>query len=96
MVGLLGLFGVVWQWRAAVAARGEAQAQAAIARANAGAARIEAELANRRLYDVKMNVVQKAWEDWSPTLFLGSLDEQLPERQKRRRSPWLRVVLLAA
>ena len=56
--GLLGLSGIIWQWREAVAARIDAQAQTKIARN-------EAEFANRRLYDVNMNVVQRAWEDWS-------------------------------
>ena len=38
-----------------------------------------------------MNIVQRAWEDWSSTLFLGTLDEQLPEKQKgvdRRGFEW--------
>jgi eukaryotic-like serine/threonine-protein kinase len=70
VMGLLGLSGIIWQWREA---------------------RNEAEFANRRLYDVKMNVVQRAWEDWNPTLFLGNLDEQRPENQKgvdRRGFEW--------
>ena len=69
----------------------DALAQAVVARENAGAARIEAELANRRLYDVKMNMAQRAWEGWNPTLFLGSLDDQRPENQKgvdRRGFEW--------
>ncbi len=84
VMGLLGMSGVIWQWREAIAARTDAQDQAEIARG-------EAEFANRRLYDVKMNVAQRAWEDWNPTLFLGSLDEQLPENQhgvNRRGFEW--------
>jgi eukaryotic-like serine/threonine-protein kinase len=81
---LLGLSGIVWQWREAVAARIDAQAQTKIARD-------EAEFANRRLYDVRMNVVQRAWEDWGPKVFLGTLDEQRPDNQKgvdRRGFEW--------
>ncbi len=95
---LLGLSAVIWQWREAVAARLDAQGQAGVARQQAGiaadnerAARRAAEFANRRLYDVQMNVVQRAWEDWNPTLFLGNLDEQLPQIQKgvdRRGFEW--------
>jgi eukaryotic-like serine/threonine-protein kinase len=91
VIGLLGLSGIIWQWREAVAARFDAQSQATVARANAGAARVEAELANRRLYDVKMNMAQRAWEGWNPTLFLGSLDDQRPENQQgvdRRSFEW--------
>jgi WD40 repeat protein len=102
---LLGLSGIVWQWREAVAARIDAQAQAKSARDNECAAlaarsaaqaqavlaRNEAEFANRRLYDVQMNAVQRAWEDWFPSAFLGSLDEQRPENQRgvdRRGFEW--------
>ncbi len=112
MIGLLGLSGIVWQWREAVAARVDAQDQAAIAREQAGiakdqtriaqeqagiardnerAARYEAEFAQRRLYGVKMNFVQRAWEDWVPTLFFETLDEQLPAKQggiERRGFEW--------
>jgi WD40 repeat protein len=103
--GLLGLSGIVWQWREAVAARIYAQdqagiaknqsriatEQAGIARRNENAARNAAEFANRRLYDVKMNVVQRSWEDWSPTLFLGTLNDQRPENEggiDRRGFEW--------
>jgi eukaryotic-like serine/threonine-protein kinase len=78
VIGLLGLSGILWQWQEAVKARIDAQNQAGIARENENTARKEAELANRRLYDVKMNAVQRAWEDWSPILFLETLEEQLP------------------
>ena len=102
---LLGLSGVIWQWRAAVASRIDAQAQAKIARDNetaalaarseaqaqAKVARNEAEFANRRLYDAQMNVLQRAWEQWFPSVFLGTLDEQRPEKQRgvdRRGFEW--------
>ena len=86
MVGtaLLGLSGIIWQWREAVVARIDAQAQAKVARD-------EAELANRRLYDVKMKVAQRAWEDWNSTLLVRSLDDQRPQNQKgvdRRGFEW--------
>ena len=41
----------------------------------------EAEVANRRLYDVQMNLVQRFWEDWNPDGFRQTLAEQLPENQ---------------
>jgi WD40 repeat protein len=79
--GLLGLSGIILEWRAAVAARHDAQHQALIAKNSAAAARDEAEFAKRRLYDAKMNVVQRAWEDWGPDLFLKTLDDQRPDKQ---------------
>lgn len=42
-------------------------------------------------YDVKMTIVQRAWEDWNPTLFLETLGEQRPEKQggaDRRGFEW--------
>jgi hypothetical protein len=89
--GLLGLSGVIWQWRAAVAARRDAQNQAVLAKSSEAAARSEAEFANRRLYDVKMNLVQRSWENWSPALFSETLNEQLPTHQmgvNRRGFEW--------
>jgi WD40 repeat protein len=77
LTALLGLSGIVWQWHQA--------------RENERAARYEAELANLRLYDVKMNVVQRAWDDWGPEVFFKTLDEQHPAKQKgidRRGFEW--------
>jgi WD40 repeat protein len=105
VIGLLGLTGIIWQWREAVAARTDAQTQARIARENESAAlaargeaqaqaqvaRDEAESANRRLYDVKMNVVQQAWETWNPRLFVEDLEAQRPGNQRgvdRRGFEW--------
>ena len=48
-------------------------------------------LANRRLYGVKMNLVQRFWEDWNPDGFRQTLAEQLPENQRgvdRRGWEW--------
>ena len=56
-----------------------------------GQASAEAELANRRLYGVKMNLVQRFWEDWNPDGFRQTLAEQLPENQNgvdRRGWEW--------
>ncbi len=64
LVTALGLGGVLWQWRAALAARHVAEAQT--------------ELAEQRLYDVRMNLVQRCWEDNNGELLLQGLDEQLP------------------
>jgi WD40 repeat protein len=74
VTGLLGLSGVIWQWREAVAARNNAQAQAKMASD-------EAELANRRLYGVRMNLVQHFWEAWNGDGFRETLTEQVPENQ---------------
>ncbi len=53
--------------------------------------RAEAEGANRRLYGVRMNLVQRFWEDWDPDGFHQTLAEQLPENQRgfdRRGWEW--------
>jgi hypothetical protein len=63
----------------------------AAARASEAAARSEAEFSNQRLYDVKMNLVQRAWEEWFPPGFIDTLDEQRPEKQngvERRGFEW--------
>ena len=91
VIGLVGLAGIIWQWRQAVDARIDAQKQTGIARANERVARYEAEFANRRLYGVSLNAVQRAWEDWGPNLFLDTLAEQRPENQRgidRRGFEW--------
>ncbi len=51
----------------------------------------EAEGANRRLYGVRMNLVQRFWEEWNPEGFRQTLAEQLPENQRgidRRGWEW--------
>jgi hypothetical protein len=91
VIGLVGLAGIIWQWRQAVDARIDAQKQTGIARDNERVARYEAEFANRRLYGLSLNAVQRAWEDWSPNLFLDTLAEQRPENQRgidRRGFEW--------
>jgi WD40 repeat protein len=91
LTSLLGLSGIVWQWREAIAARIDAQAQAQIARDNEGAARRETEFANRRLCGVRMNQVQRFWEDWNGNGLRRAIAEQLPENQRgldRRGWEW--------
>jgi len=54
-------------------------------------ARAEAERANRHLYDVRMNQVQRFWEDWNGDGLRQTLIEQLPENQSgidRRGWEW--------
>jgi WD40 repeat protein/serine/threonine protein kinase len=54
-------------------------------------ARAEAELANRRLYGVRMSLVQQFWEDLAGDGFTQTLAEQLPENQQgvdRRGWEW--------
>jgi eukaryotic-like serine/threonine-protein kinase len=77
LVTALGLGGVLWQWRAALAARHVAEAQT--------------ELAEQRLYDARMNLVQRSWEGNNLGLFEQGLAEQLPANQggiDRRGFEW--------
>jgi hypothetical protein len=92
LVTALGLSGVLWQWRAAVRARNDAQARerdARTAQAEAVSARHDAEresararaqteLAEQRLYDVQMNLVQRCWEDYDGALVVRALRQQIP------------------
>ena len=53
--------------------------------------REQTELAEQRLYDVRMNFVQRYWEDYDGKLFQQGLDEQLPANQggiDRRGFEW--------
>ncbi len=87
LVTALGLGGVLWQWRAAVQARDIAESRRIEAdgrRREAEQARArereQTELAEQRLYDVRMNLVQRYWEDYNGALFLRNLYEELPAR----------------
>ena len=98
VVASLGLGGVLWQWRAAVRARNIAENR----RIEADDRRKEAEqarareseqtnLAEQRLYDVRMNLVQRYWEDYNGTVFLRNLYEELPaspDAADRRGFEW--------
>ncbi|MFO0887666.1 MAG: protein kinase [Isosphaeraceae bacterium] len=44
-------------------------------------AREGAEFANRRLYGVRMNLLQRSWEDWNSQVFYQTLLDQEPEEQ---------------
>jgi hypothetical protein len=84
LVTALGLGGVLWQWRAAVLARGVAERESERAKA-------QTELAEQRLYDVRMNFVQRHWEDYNGAFLQQGLDEQLPAKQggiERRGFEW--------
>ena len=51
----------------------------------------QTELAEQRLYDVRMNLVQRYWEDYHGELLQQGLDEQLPANQggiDRRGFEW--------
>jgi eukaryotic-like serine/threonine-protein kinase len=53
--------------------------------------REQTELAEQRLYDVRMNLVQRYWEDYHGVLLQQGLDEQLPANQggiDRRGFEW--------
>jgi hypothetical protein len=76
-VTVLGLGGVLWQWRAALAARHVAEART--------------ELAEQRRYVVRMNLVQRYWEDYNGGLLQQGLEEQIPVNQggiDRRGFEW--------
>jgi eukaryotic-like serine/threonine-protein kinase len=105
LVTALGLGGVLWQWRAAVRARHvadqenrnaknqavlaeQARQEAEQARAKEG---VQTELAEQRLYDVRMSFVQRSWEDYNGTLLHQELVDQLPANQggiNRRGFEW--------
>ena len=73
-----------WQWRAAVVARGDAERESLRAKA-------QTELAEQRLYDVRMNFVQNYWENYDGELLRQGLAEQLPTNQAgidRREFEW--------
>jgi WD40 repeat protein len=77
VIGLVGLSGILWQWRAAVTARIVAEK--------------ETEFARRRLYDVRMSQVQQFWDGCNMAAIYEALDEQLPENQRgidRRGWEW--------
>ncbi|MGO9916156.1 MAG: WD40 repeat domain-containing serine/threonine protein kinase [Isosphaeraceae bacterium] len=72
LVTALGLGGVLWQWRAAVLARGAAERETI--RANA-----QAELAEQRLYDVRMTLIPQYWDGQDPP--------PLAQHQMKRQRP---------
>ena len=56
-----------------------------------GQERAQTDLAEQRLYDVRMNLVQRYWDDYNSDLFHGGLEEQLPVNQggaDRRGFEW--------
>ncbi len=78
LVTAMGLGGVLWQWRHAVAARKLAEGREQDAIAARAQEQEQTELAEQRLYDVRMNLVQRNWETFDRDLFERGLDEQLP------------------
>ena len=50
----------------------------AVAELEAGRAKTQTELAEQRLYDVRMNFVQHYWDDYDGKLFQQALIDQLP------------------
>ncbi len=71
LVSALGLGGVLWQWSAALLARRTAEL-------NSERAMEQTELAEQRLYDVRMNLLQRYWENGDDELARQALAEQLP------------------
>ena len=75
----------------AEARRQEAEQARAKERVQTELAKAQIELAEQRLYDVRMNLVQHYWEDYRGRLFQRGLDEQLPASQggiDRRGFEW--------
>ncbi len=70
-VSALGLGGVLWQWSAALVARRAAEFESQ--RANE-----QTELAQQRLYDVRMNLLHRYWENGDDERLQQGLAEQLP------------------
>jgi WD40 repeat protein len=105
LVSALGLGGVIAQWREAVIARQVAESETIRAKSQTelaeaslkGAVNARAEekkqreLADQRLYDARMTLVQRNWEDGDAELVQQGLDEQLPANQggiDRRGFEW--------
>jgi eukaryotic-like serine/threonine-protein kinase len=105
LVTALGLGGVLWQWRAALLARHHAERESERASAQSELAgerlqeaiearakeRAQTELAEQRLYDARMNLVERYWDDYYGAVFQQGLDEQLPANQggiDRRGFEW--------
>jgi eukaryotic-like serine/threonine-protein kinase len=91
LVTVLGLVGVLWQWREAISARGDAERQSGRAQRESERAKAQAELAEQRLYDVRMNLVQRYWEEYNGALLQQGLSELLPANQggnDRRGFEW--------
>jgi WD40 repeat protein len=93
----LGIAGPIIAWREAGLRRiADERTQAALiseqaARDAQAKERELTELAEQRLYDVRMNLVQRYWEDFNGQLLRQALDEQLPAHQRgidRRGFEW--------
>jgi WD40 repeat protein len=79
------------QSKRAIDAAGAATREAIRAGQEALRANEQTELAEKRLYDVRMNLVQRHWEDYDQELFRKGLDELLPIRSDsadRRGFEW--------
>ncbi len=96
LISVLGLGGVLWQWREAVIARRDAERESGRAKSQTELAeerlqdslrarakeREQTELAEQRLYDARMNLVQSQWEDYCYGYNMrNGLDAQLPANQ---------------
>jgi WD40 repeat protein/tRNA A-37 threonylcarbamoyl transferase component Bud32 len=91
VISILGLSGILWQWREAVRARDEAQSRERETLEAQTKEREQTELAQQRLYDVQMNFVQRYWEDEKDELSQRGLIEQLPAKRggiDRRGFEW--------
>jgi WD40 repeat protein len=86
-----GLIGTSLGLRAALQARGDALDRERDALRAQAKEREQTELAEQRLYDARMNLVQRYWEESNSELLQHGLDEQLPANQRgndRRGFEW--------
>jgi WD40 repeat protein len=86
-----GLIGTSLGLRAALRSRGDSLDPERDARQAQAQEREQTELAEQRLYDARMNLVQRYWEDSDIELLQQGLDEQLPANRRgidRRGFEW--------
>src|SRR5262249_37320823 len=94
-IGLAAVSGLsVRLWAVAQAERERSEqlgVKTRVAQAAEQTARSAEDLANRRLYCARMNLVQRIWDDWNGQGFFRTLAEQLPANQRgveRRGWEW--------
>lgn len=84
MVGLVaaavaaGSGGVVWQWREAVAARGDLQIAVGVAQKNEAVALMSEDHALHLAYAAKINLAERDWRDANVSALTRRLDETRP------------------
>jgi WD40 repeat protein len=91
LVTALGLAGVLWQWRVAVTQSELAKRRLEDALEARAQEKKQIELAEQRLYDDRMNLLQRYWENDNDALMQQGLIEQIPNDTRgvdRRGFEW--------